>query len=417
VRILACIPFIVLAAALQACQSRQPDEPAAAGPDIHGRARKLAHETLIVDTHVDVPYRLAKKMEDISVRTAEGNFDYPRAKQGGLDAPFMSIYVPAEYQKSGGAKQYADKLIDMVEKFETDWPDKFALARSTADVERAFAEGRIALPMGMENGAPVEDDLANVEHFHSRGVRYITLTHSENNQICDSSYAKEKTWHGLSPFGRQVVAEMNRIGIMIDISHVSDETFWQVMEISKAPAIASHSSCRKFTPGWERNIDDEMIKTLAARGGVVQINFGSSFLREDANRASTAFWKLRKAHQEAEGLKDDDPALDEFETQYWKEHGKIFATISDVADHIDHVVALAGVDHVGFGSDFDGVGDSLPGGLKDVSGYPNLIEELIKRGYSDVAIRKIAGGNLIRVWAEVEKLAERAGAKPPAGGS
>ena len=373
--------------------------------DIAGRAARLARDYLIVDTHVDVPYRLMEKMEDISVRTESGDFDYPRARAGGLDAPFMSIYVPAEYQEKGGARDYADGLIDMVEKFQADWPDKFAIARSPADVRRLFAEGIIALPMGMENGAPIEDDLANVGHFHRRGIRYITLTHSKNNQICDSSYEKERRWEGLSPFGRQVVAEMNRVGIMIDVSHVTDETVRQVMELSSAPVIASHSSCRKFTPGWERNMDDESIRLLARNGGVIQINFGSAFLDEAANRQSVKLWDDLKPFMEENDLTSGDPRVKEYREQYFKDSPRVYAGISTVVDHIDHVVELVGIDHVGFGSDFDGVGDSLPAGLKDVSGYPNLIRALLERGYSEEDIRKICGENLLRVWTEVERIA------------
>ena len=243
------------------------------------KAQRLAQEMLIVDGHVDVPYRLEAAMEDISQRTEKGDFDFVRAREGGLDAPFMSIYIPAEYQETGGAKDFADSLIDMVKKFETDHPDKFDVVSSIDEVLAAKAAGKVALPLGIENGAAVEDDLANLEHFFNRGVRYITLTHSKNNQICDSSYEEpdNRKWNGLSPFGKEVVAEMNRLGIMIDISHVSDDAFYQVMELSQAPAIASHSSCRHFTPDFERNMDDDMIRKLAENGGVIQINFGLRF--------------------------------------------------------------------------------------------------------------------------------------------
>lgn len=390
---------------LLSCAPADRDEPvdteeapaAATGAD-------LAHRIIIVDTHVDVPYRLEEKMEDISSRTESGDFDYPRAKAGGLDAPFMSIYVPASYQKKGGAKDYADKLIDLVESFEARWPEKFAVSRSPDDVRRNFQRGVISLPMGMENGAPIEDDLGNVKHFHDRGVSYITLTHSENNQICDSSYSKERTWNGLSPFGEQIVDEMNRTGIMIDVSHISDATLKQVVARTKAPVIASHSSCRRFTPGWERNIDDEGIRMVASTGGVVQINFGSAFLDEAANRQSTEHWDAVKQFREENGLEPGDEESERFSEEYWESHEKIFAELSDVVDHIDHVVELVGVDHVGFGSDFDGVGDSLPPGLKDVSDYPNLIAELIDRGYTEEDIRKIAGENLLRVWSEVRRI-------------
>ncbi len=363
--------------------------------DLQRHAEELAHRYIITDGHVDLPFRLRirnfrfeKEFIGIPVETEEGDFDYVRAKEGGLDAPFMSIYIPARRQLDGTAKVFADSLIDMVQGIAEAIPDKFALARTPDEVEANFAKGLISLPMGMENGAPIMDDLANVKYFYDRGIRYITLTHSKDNQICDSSYDSTRTWKGLSPFGREVVAEMNRVGIMVDISHVSDQTFYQVIEMTRAPVIASHSSCRKFTPGFERNMSDDMIRKLGENGGVIQINFGSTFL--DGEVAD-----YRSAMRGSDGQdQEPDPEL-------------MFADVQKVADHIDHVVALAGIDHVGLGSDFDGVGDSLPTGLKDVSQYPNLIAELLSRGYSDEDIEKICYKNVFRVWRQVESVAEK----------
>ncbi|MGB3564611.1 MAG: dipeptidase [Thermoanaerobaculia bacterium] len=369
------------------------------------RSEQLAQEFVIVDTHVDVPYRLMEEMEDISVRTKGGDFDYPRAVAGGLNAPFMSIFVPASYQETGGAREYAEQLIDLVEGFSRDWPDKFAPARSPAEVRENTENGRISLPMGMENGAAIEDELENLRHFHERGIRYITLTHGENNQICDSSYADEQEWGGLSPFGREVVAEMNRLGIMIDISHVTDETFYQVLELSQAPVIASHSSCRRYTPGWERNMDDEMIRRLGEQGGVIHINFGSAFLTQESYLHSEEMWEAVDEYLEANGLEQESKEAKEFVKEYRKENPPILADVADVAHHIDHVVELAGIDHVGLGSDFDGVGGTTPTGLRDVSFYPSLIRELLDSGYSEEEIRKICGENTLRVWAEVEQIA------------
>jgi membrane dipeptidase len=347
--------------------------------DLDARARELARRLIILDGHIDVPYRLEKGRdargvlsEDISERTAHGDFDYPRAKAGGLDVAFMSIYVPPKYE-SGGARRYADGLIDLVESFAKKWPDKFALARSPAEARANAAAGTISLAMGMENGSPLEHKLDHVAHFQRRGVRYITLAHSKDNHVADSSYEGKNTHRGLSVFGKEVVREMNRVGIMVDVSHISDAAFWQVIELSRAPVIASHSSCRHFTPGWQRNMSDEMIVALAKNGGVIQINFGSQFL--DASIQKQRFGPKR------------------------------YATVEQVFEHIDHVVKLVGNDHVGLGSDFDGVGDSLPVGLKDVSGYPNLIRVLLDRGYGDEAIEKICSGNVLRVWQAVEDFA------------
>ena len=382
---------------LVACSEKPA--PTLVAEDLEARARELAQATLVVDTHVDYPYRQVETPADISQRTEDRNFDYPRAKEGGLDAPFMSIYIPSSYQESGGAKELADELIDMIERLQTDHPDKFAIARSPDEVEAQFAEGLISLPMGMENGEPIEGDLANVQHFYDRGIRYIGLTHGANNHLSDSSYAQERQWNGISPFAREVVAEMNRLGIMIDTSHLSDEAFWQIAEISTAPLIASHSSCRHFTPGFERNVSDEMILELAEGGGVLQINFGTGFLTEAANKQGFAFFR----ELQATGLEGEEAAA--WSEAYWQEHERIWPTVADVADHIDHVVELVGVDHVGLGSDFDGVGENLPVGLKSAADLPNLFHELLERGYTDGDIAKIASGNIMRVWREVERVA------------
>ena len=389
-------PFLV--AGLFACQ--QPAEPPESEVEVslEQKAQELAQQILIVDTHIDVPYRLEEKWEDISQRTESGDFDYPRAKAGGLNVPFMSIYIPAEHQKTGDAKQVADGLIEMVEKFAADWPDKFAIATSVDDVKSQFSEGKISLAMGMENGAPIGDDLANLEHFYTRGIRYITLAHSEWNQISDSSYDPERKWNGLSDFGREVVVAMNGLGVMVDVSHITDEAFFQVMELSQAPVIASHSSCRHFTPDWERNMSDEMIQQLALNGGVIQINFGSSFLSGDYQKAMD---KLRTyAEEHSIDLDSEDGK------RLRRERGIDYADVADVVAHIDHVVQMVGIDHVGLGSDFDGVGDSLPTGLKDVSYYPNLIHQLLEKGYTEEDVEKICSGNLPRVWSEVERIAK-----------
>ena len=366
------------------------------------RAHQMAQEVMIVDTHIDLPYRLTtKKMEDISRRTDLGEFDYPRAKAGGLDAAFMAVYVPAEYQEKGGAKEVADGLIDLVESLENKWPDKFSIARSSSELQANFEKGLFSLPMGIENGAAIEDELGNLEYFYERGVRYITLVHGTSNQLCDSSYDSNRKWKGLSPLGRETVVEMNRLGIMVDVSHVSDESFYDVIEVSKAPVIASHSSCRYFTPGWERNMDDRMIRLLAENGGIIQINFGSMFLTQDYREAG----KRVEEFLDEKGIEWDSPEATELIAEFRERVPAPEVTVSDVADHIDHVVALAGIDHVGLGSDFDGVGGELPVGLEDVSCYPNLILELLKRDYTAEDIRKICSANLVRVWTEVEKKA------------
>jgi membrane dipeptidase len=368
------------------------------------QAYELAHKFIITDGHIDVPWRLNDGYEDLSIRTETGDFDYIRAKEGGLDAPFMSIYVPSSYQETGGAKEKADSLIELVHRIANDHPDKFEVAFSVADVNRIFGDGKIALPMGMENGAPILDDLNNVQYFYDRGIRYITLTHAKDNLICDSSYDTTGTWNGLSPFGRKVVKEMNRVGIMVDISHVTDEVINQVMDMTDVPVIASHSSCRYFTPGWERNMGDAEIKRLKDNGGVIQINYGSSFVTQASQDKRKANVEKIEAYAKENGLEENDETFIAYAKKV-NEENPMYADITEVVDHIDHVVKLAGIDHVGIGSDYDGVGDSLPYGLKDVASYPNLIFHLLKRGYSEEDIEKICYKNIWRVWSAVEMAA------------
>ena len=381
--------------------------------ELRERAHRLSKKFIITDGHIDLPYRMANKgfmsrnsVEDVSIETM-GDFDYPKAKMGGLDAPFMSIYVPAALQKSGGAKAFADSLIDMVGRLPEAFPNLFALAGTPSEVIENFEKALISLPLGMENGAPIESDLANVKYFFDRGIRYITLTHSLDNEICDSSYdTSEDTWDGLSPFGEQVVQEMNKWGIMIDVSHISDKAFYDVMNLTHAPVIASHSSCRKFTPGFMRNMNDDMIKLLAEKEGVIQINFGSSFLSKTSQDQFSEIKTSLDEYRAAEGLSENDSTYVAYAAQYLIDMDP-FEEIKTVADHIDHVVAIAGIDYVGLGSDFDGVGNSLPKGLKDVSMYPNLIYELLMRGYSDEDIEKICSHNVFRVWEETLRVASK----------
>lgn len=386
--------------AIAAC-SDQADQQ----KDFSAEANRIAQETLIVDTHIDVPYRLDAQWEDVSKATETGDFDYPRAVAGGLNAPFMSIYTPAMYDGTPRAKEHAEEMIGIVERMVASAPTKFRIAKTVADMEQAMKDGVIALPLGMENGSPISGDLANLDYFYERGIRYITLAHSKSNHISDSSYDTERKWNGLSDFGRDAVKRMNEIGIMVDVSHISDEAFYDVMEVAQVAPIASHSSARHFTPGFERNMSDEMIKALGAKGGVIMINYGSAFLTEDANGYNAGRDEAYLEYLEDEGFEDSTDLKDQFTAQYRKDNPYPYATTEDVLDHIDHVVKLAGVDVVGLGSDYDGVGDSLPIGLKDVSSYPHLVEGLMKRGYSEADIKKILSGNLMRVWRQVEAYA------------
>ena len=375
-------------------------------------AEQIAQDSLILDSHIDVPYRLWRQhlegleIDDISGST-DGDFDFIRARKGGLNVPFFSIYLPASTQEDGTSHQMANELIDMVEDIVTLHPEKFILINSVADLGSITKKNIVGIALGMENGAPIQGDLSRVQYYFDRGIRYITLTHSKTNHISDSSYDENIQWHGLSEFGKNLIEEMNKVGIMVDISHVNDEAFYQAIELSQVPVIASHSSLRYFTPGFERNVNDAMLSKLAEKGGVIQINFGSSFISSrprDYLVTMNSFLESRLG-QNLEEVSEQD--IRETRSEFIANNPYPYASLDEVLDHFDRVVQLVGIDHVGIGSDYDGVGDTLPVGLKDVSTYPTLIQGLLERGYSRKDIQKILGGNLIRVWKEVEEYAER----------
>ena len=375
-------------------------------------ADEIAQDSLILDSHIDVPYRLwsqhleGLEIDDISGPT-NGDFDFIRARKGGLNVPFFSIYLPASTEEDGTSHKMANDLIDMIEDIVTLYPEKFLLIKSVDDLSSLTNKNIVGIALGMENGAPIQGDLSRVEYYYDRGIRYITLTHSKTNHISDSSYDENIQWHGLSEFGKTLIEEMNKVGLMIDISHVNDEAFYQAIELSQVPVIASHSSLRHFTPGFERNVDDVMLNKLAEKGGVLQINFGSSFISQrprDYMDLMNNFLEL-KFGQSREGVSEE--VINEARKEFFSKNKYPYATLDEVLDHFDRVINLVGVDHVGIGSDYDGVGDTLPIGLKDVSSYPNLIEGFLERGYSREDIDKILGGNLIRVWKEVEEYANR----------
>jgi membrane dipeptidase len=361
-------------------------------------AQTILSTTPLVDTHIDFPWSLVERREwfqpgytGLALKHPGGEFDYERAVKGGLYGAFMSIYIPASYQKKpGSAKAVADSLITTIDQIVKAHPAYFTYGLKAEDVTKSFKAGKVALPMGMENGAPIER-LEDVEYFFRRGIRYVTLTHSRDNQICDSSYDTLETNGGLSPFGKEVVREMNRVGIMVDVSHLSDKSISDVLKIAKKPLLASHSACRHFTPGFIRNLPDSLIQAIAKTGGVIQVPFSHFFL-SDTSRAE---YNAADAALRAKGLPGQSP-----EARYFmrKELLKATTSAATVADQIDYIRNLVGIEYVGIGSDFDGVGLALPPDLADVSMYPNLLAELLKRGYSEVDIRKICSENLLRVW-------------------
>lgn len=299
-----------------------PERVAGLAPEIRARlpeARRIVAETIIVDTHVDVPYRLEAGWVDVTEATKEGDFDYPRAVAGGLDAPFMSIYIPAGVDAAGEGGELALRLIGYIEDIVRRAPDRFALARSPEDVVANWRAGRISLPMGMENCGPIRDP-AEVAQWAERGIRYCSMAHSRSNLLADSSYDINEQWQGLSPLGRSLVPAMNDAGIMLDVSHLSDAATEQVMALSAVPVIASHSSARHFIPGFRRNLDDAMIRAIGADGGVVMMNFGSTFISQASRRSSEEVGLALQKYLSESGVAADSEAAQAWRDAFRADH-------------------------------------------------------------------------------------------------
>ncbi|MBS1789750.1 MAG: dipeptidase [Acidobacteria bacterium] len=348
------------------------------------RADRLHHASIVVDTHNDITSPITDENFDMRERDTTGKIqtDIPRMKAGGLGAEFFSIYVAAKYAKEGGAARRALDMIDGVYEQVRRHPESLQMAYTVADIRRIHRSKKIAALMGIEGGHAIEDSLSALRQFYKLGVRYMTLTHTNTNNWADSAGGignpPEKRHGGLSDFGREVIAEMNRLGMMVDISHVGDETFWDVIEVTKSPVIASHSSCRALT-NVPRNLTDDMLKAVAKNGGVVMINFYNGFIN-------------------TEYAKPGDPVPTKTAET---------ATLDMLMEHFDHAIKVAGIDHVGIGSDFDGVDGMLPPGMEDVSKLPTIAYELLKRGYSDADVKKVLGENLLRVMADNERVAKK----------
>lgn len=368
---------------------------------IEEQANKIAQNSIIIDSHIDLPNWLFENFDDVSKLENASNFDYLKAKKGGLDAPFLAVYVSPELEGKVEAMENANHQLDLLDQLFEKNADKLAKALSPADVIINFKNKVMAIPLGLENGAPLMGDLNNLKYFYDRGIRYVTIVHGKCNHICDSSYDSIRIWNGLSEFGEQLVNEMNKIGMIIDVSHASDSSFYEIMRVSKAPVAATHSGVRFYTPGFERNLTDEMIRMIAEKGGVIGIPFGSGFLRPDANIYRDKYHLAFDEFLHNTGVNYKSEEAETFNRDYYKKYPYPYASIDELIDHIDYVVKLVGIDHVGIGSDFEGVGDSLPEGLKDVSGYPNLIVGLVKRGYSAEEVDKILGLNFLNFWQRV----------------
>ena len=377
----------------------------AASQSISDQAKKLHSTAIVIDTHDDTTQRLLVPKFDLSVRHNDGNIDIPRMKEGGLSAIFFSIWIPSKILGPEAVKKALDQ-IDAVRELVRKNPNDLLLATSAADIREAKKQHKIAVLIGVEGGHMMGNDLSVLRTFAALGVRYMTLTHMDNNEWADSSTDKP-VHNGLSDFGKDVIREMNRLGIIVDISHVSDKTFADTIATSKAPVFASHSSCRALCVA-PRNMTDDMIRDLAKNGGVIQINYHVGFLSQE-------FRDFEKAHPEAEKEIHDEVDKHCGDNEACKlttgdqvvrdfmQAGKLpKVDWSVIVDHIDHAVKIGGIDHVGLGSDFDGA--VMPLGMQDVTHIPQITDALLKKGYSESDIRKILGENTLRVLSDVERL-------------
>ena len=385
--------------------------PAMAAGEVSPRAAKLHRDAIVIDLHIDTPQRLLDEAFDLGPRDAKGHIDIPRMREGGLDAGFMSIYVDMRRYQGEAATNRALQLIDTVYEQIERHPDQLVLATSAADVRRAHKQGKIALLMGMEGGTPIADNLRLLRDFYRLGVRYLTLTHSLANNWADSS-TDEPRHNGLSEFGKEVVREMNRLGMLVDISHVSDKAFFDALEVTQAPVIASHSSARTLC-NVPRNMTDEMIRAVAQNGGVIHVNYHIGFLDQTYVDAFDPVREEFRARMRAlsEQYTDDEKRRREAQEQLFKEYNARMPRVpwERIIDHIDHVVKLIGPDHVGLGSDFDGA--NMPDGMDDASYLPRITQALLDRGYREADIKKILGGNTLRVLEQAERIAARLRAK------
>jgi membrane dipeptidase len=378
---------------------------AAQQPAISARAKALHDRAIVVDSHDDTTQRLLfDKTFDIAKRNKDGHIDIPRMREGGLDALFFSIWVPSDVTGPPAVKRAFD-LIDCVREAVRLHSNDLVLATTAADVRKAAAEHKIAALMGMEGGHMIDDDVRLLRVYAALGVRYMTLTHFKNNNWADSSTDKAQH-NGLTAFGKDIVREMNRLGVMVDISHVADKTFWDVLETTKAPVMASHSSARAIA-NHPRNMTDDMMRALAKNNGVIMINYHAAFLSEEFRVASekrsgtvveamAAMSKKCGGNEacttlESERIDHEAMAKGELPNVSWEK----------IVEHIDHAVKVAGADHVGLGSDFDGA--TMPIGMEDASKLPKITDALLKKGYSDADIEKILGGNILRVMEAVER--------------
>ena len=376
--------------------------------EVSERAKKLHERAIVVDTHIDVPSEhFSEASYDVGERHDKNHVDLPRMKEGGLDAGFFSIYISANTTGPEAVKR-AVRLIDWTRQQVEKNSGTAVLATSAAEIRSAHKQGKRAILMGMEGGHMIDDDLGVLRTYAALGIRYLTLTHSRNTNWADSSTDTAKH-NGLTDFGKDVVRELNRQGVMVDLSHVADKTFYDAIKVSKAPVILSHSSCQALAANVPRNVKDDMLRALAKNGGVIQITFVDSFVSQELATAQDAVRDEQRLRideiqkQYADNAEQRQEAMRKVREEYRARMPKV--SWEKIIEHIDHAVKIAGVDHVGIGSDFDGA--TMPEGMEDVTRLPKITEGLLKRGYREKDIEKILGGNLLRVMEQVEKVSQQ----------
>jgi membrane dipeptidase len=416
--------FVLIPVLISSLAAAQVPDKSSAAPDIvvSARAQKIQESALIIDTHADTPQRFLDEGFDIGSTDPKdvGHISLDKAKRGNLDAEFFSIWVDPETNQGHFAKHTFD-LIDSVYEQAARHPDRMMMAFSPADIEQAHHEHKLAALMGIEGGHSIENDIHLLRDYYRLGVRYMTLSWSNTNEWADSSgdITDDKVQHhnGLTDFGKQVVVEMNRLGMMVDISHVADKTFWDAITTSKAPVIASHSSARALVDA-PRNMTDDMLRAVTKNGGVVQVNFFSGFIDEDFRKASNALSKDAAAavkeyadRMKAEGKTVSYVDEDRIEREWTAKIPR--PPLKSLVDHIDHIAKVAGIDHVGLGSDFDGVSGATPQGMDSAADLPKITQALLDRGYSADDIKKILGGNIMRVFREVERVSHEMQSSAP----
>ena len=407
IRLLFTVLLACTLATAQAAQTKSTDS------GITAKARAIHDSALIIDTHADTPQRFLDEGFDIGSTDPNdrGHISLDKVRRGNLGAEFFSIWVDPETNQGNFAKHTFD-LIDSVYEQAARHPDRMMMAFSTADIERAHRDHKLAALMGIEGGHSIEADMHLLRDYYRLGVRYMTLSWSNTNEWADSSGdindPKIQHHNGLTDFGKQVVLEMNRLGMMVDISHVADKTFWDAIATTKAPVIASHSSARALVNA-PRNMTDDMLRAVAKNGGVVQVNFFNGFIDENFRKAAEAQAKDQAAavkqyldQMKAEGKPVNYIEVDRIEREWLAKLPR--PSLSALIDHIDHIAKVAGIDHVGLGSDFDGVSGATPTGIDSAADLPKITQALLDRGYSPDDIKKILGGNLMRVFGEVERV-------------